>query len=217
VQSGLTHKIYNCDPHRIPAKVAEELVWRDVESVLSGDLAEELLSKVKIINGNNQQGQDIERLKNKIYSINSQIESLTVRLGELPKEVSATAIYTQMGKLEVSKKEHDEKILELKSERLQNQLPADLLTYENFIEILNKLKGSTLTTSKKQKIIVSLIERIKVFPKRLDIHFAVGSEKIKRELVWASSLDESSTSLTDGRRNRDRTYDHLDVDQALYH
>ncbi len=205
VQSGLINKIYNCDPHRIPAKLAEEMVWKDVHSLLSGKLAEELLSKVKMIQGNNQQAEDIERLKNKIYSINAQIESLTVRLGELPKEVSASAIYTQMGKLGISKNVHEEKILVLRNEELQNQLPVDLLTYENFIEVLNKLKELGLTTSKKQKIIVSLIERIEVFPDRLDIFFAVGRDKIKKELAFAGSLFnfqnvlvESSTSLTNG-------------------
>jgi hypothetical protein len=63
VQSGLAHKIYNCDPQRIPAEIAEELVWSDVEKLLAGDLALELLSKVKIIHEKNQLGQDVERLK----------------------------------------------------------------------------------------------------------------------------------------------------------
>ncbi|MBC7430088.1 MAG: hypothetical protein H7336_15845 [Bacteriovorax sp.] len=148
-------------------------------------------------------------MKNKIYSINTQIESLTVRLGELPKEVSASAIYTQMGKLGISKNEHEEKILVLKSEELQNQLPVDLLTYENFIEVLNGLKKTGLTTSKKQKIIVSLIERIEVFPNKLEISFAVGRDKLKKELAFAGSLfniqnvlAESSTSLTNGGSNK---------------
>lgn len=206
VQSGLIHKIYNCDPHRIPAERAEIMVWNDVESVLAGSLSKEILSKVKVVHGNNQQAQDIERLKNKIYSINAQVESLTVRLGELPQEVSATALYTQMGRLGTAKKEHEEKILGLKNEELQKQLPVDLLTYENFLEILKKLKETGLSVSKKQKIIVSLIDRIEVFPDRLEIHFAVGREKIKRELVLASSLPISSknvlvlcsTSLTNG-------------------
>ncbi|NOT78971.1 MAG: recombinase family protein [Bacteriovoracaceae bacterium] len=209
VQSGLIHKIYNCDPHRIPAEMAEEMVWKDVQALLSGNLAEELLSKVKVLQGNNQQAEDIERLKNKIYSINAQIESLTVRLGKLPKEVSASAIYTQMGKLGISKKEHEEKVLVLRSEELQNQLPIDLLTYENFIEVLNELKKTGLTTSKKQKIVVSLIERIEVFPDKLEISFAVGRDKIKKELAFAGSLfnfqnvlAESSTSLTNGGSNK---------------
>ena len=93
----------------------------------------------------------------------------------------------------------------LRSEELQNQLPVDLLTYENFIEVLNEVKKTGLSTSKKQKIIVSLIERIEVFPDRLDIYFAVGRDKIKKELAFAGSLFnfqnvlvESSTSLTNG-------------------
>lgn len=208
VQSGLAHKIYNCNPHRIPALKAEEMVWKDVELALAGELSNELLAGVKTIQGKNHFAQDIEKLKNKIYSINAQVESLTVRLGELPKEVSATAIYTQMGKLEAQKKEFDEKILHLKSEELQKEMPVDFLTYENFLEILNKLKSTGLSTAKKQKIIVSLIEKIEVFPDRLDLHFAVGSAKIKRELVLSSSpfIINSpvlcSTSLTNGGTNR---------------
>lgn len=221
IQSGLVKKIYNCNPQRVPAEIAEELVWRDVESLLSGSLAAELLAKVKVVHGNNKEAQEIERLKNRVYSINAQIESLTVRLGELPKEVSAKAIYTQMGKLEISKKEFEEKILMLKSEGLKNQLPIDLMSYERFIEVLNRLKSVGLTTARKQKIIVSLIDRIDVFPERLDIHFAVGVERIKRELALANSLFiqntpvYGSTSFTFGGPYKNRTCDPYHVKVVL--
>ena len=52
---------------------------------------------------------------------------------------------------------------------------------------------------------MSLIERIEVFPDRLDLYFAVGRDKIKKELAFAGSffnfqniLAESSTRLTNG-------------------
>ncbi len=61
-------------------------------------------------------------------------------------------------------------------------------------------------TSKKQKIVTSLIERIEIFPERLEIHYGLGRSKIKRELVYANSHlykpVECSTSLTFGGDHR---------------
>jgi hypothetical protein len=84
-----------------------------------------------------------------------------------------------------------------------------LISYDNFIDVLNRLKEKGLTPTNKQKIIVSLIDRIEVFPDRLDIYFAIGRDKIKKELAFAGSLFnfqnvliEGSTSLINGGRYR---------------
>lgn len=213
IQLGFTNKIYNCNPHRIPAGMAEEIVWKDIEQILSGDLSGELLASVNQIRAKNHHTKEIERLKNKIYSINSKVDALTLRLAELPREVSASPIYKQMEVLAIQKKELDEKILLLKNEELEKELPTDAISYEKLLSVLNELTASGITTAKKQKIITSLIERIEVFPDRLEIAFGLGSSKIKQELVFASSLlnqsensnfpfIKCSTSLTNGGTNR---------------
>ncbi|MCM2351838.1 MAG: recombinase family protein [Bacteriovoracaceae bacterium] len=207
IQSGLAEKIYNCDPHRIPAEKAEEMVWQDIEQLLSGNLAQKLISSVMTKRNKNQFSSEIERLKNKTYSINAQTDALTLRLAELPREVSAAPIYKQMEKLGIEKRNLEERILKLKDEELDKEVPTDAITYEKFLDILRDLKASGITTAKKQKIITSLVERIEIFPDRLEIHYGLGISRVKRELAIASSLlnkslVESSTSLTSGGTNR---------------
>lgn len=48
---------------------------------------------------------EVNSLKAQIYGFNSQIDALAERLSELPKEVSASPIYKQMGNLEKRKSE----------------------------------------------------------------------------------------------------------------
>jgi len=167
---GYKEKIYNCDPHRIPAQIAEELVWKDVEELLTGKLASVLLASVMKTSEKKQHSFEIERLKNKAYSINAQVDSLTLRLAELPKEVSAAPIYKQMEKLEGDKKHLELQILKLRDEELDRELPTDGFTYEKLLDVFRNLKESGLTTAKKQRILTSLVERIEIFPDRLEIH-----------------------------------------------
>lgn len=219
IQSGLAEKIYNCDPHRIPATKAEELVWEDIEQVLSGDLSEDLLQAVMKKKSQMSFTNEIERLKNKTYSINAQTESLTLRLSELPREVSAAPIYKQMQRLETDKRELEEKILKLKDDESDKEIPTDAISYNKLLDVLKDLKASGITTAKKQKIVTSLVERIEIFTDRIEIHYGLGRSKIKRELAFADSHLLSpvlcSTSLTFGGDMRDRTADLITASDAL--
>jgi hypothetical protein len=82
------------------------------------------------------------------------------------------------------------------------QIPTDAISYEKLLEVLRDLKASGLTAAKKQKIVTSLIEKIEIFPDRIELGYGLGRSKIKRELVYANSLlckpVECSTSLTFG-------------------
>lgn len=107
-----------------------------------------------------------------------------------------------MEKLGLDKTLLDERILKLKDEELSIAIPADAITYERLLAVLKDLKTSGITTAKKQRIILSLIERIEIFPDRLEIHYGLGRSKIKRELAFADSRlfipADGSTSLTFG-------------------
>ena len=111
-----------------------------------------------------------------------------------------------MEKLEIEKRELDEKILKLKDQELEKEIPTDAISYQKLLEVLRDEKASGLTTAKKQKIVSCLIERIEIFPDRLEIHYGLGRSKIKRELVYANSHlllpADGSTSLTFGGANR---------------
>ncbi len=130
-------------------------------------------------------------------------DALTLRLAILPREISAAPIYKQMEKFGIEKRNLEERVLKLKDKELEKEVPADAITYEKFLDVLRDLKASGITTAKKQKIITSLVERIEIFPDRLEIHYGLGISRVKRELAIASSLFnkslvESSTSLTNG-------------------
>ena len=222
IQMGYAEKIYNCNPHRIPAEKAEELVWNDIEELLTGKLAQTLLLNVLKASEKKHHSQEIERLKNKIYSINAQTESLVLRIAELPKSVTAAPFYKQMEKLEGDKKLLEEQRLKLRDEELEKELPTDAFDYGKLLEVFRNLKDSGLTTAKKQRIISSLVERIEIFPDRLEIHYGLGQSKIKRELVYASSLLEEnnfevgcSTSFTNGAPDKIRTCDPYHVKVIL--
>lgn len=102
---------------------------------------------------------------------------------------------------------------------MDRELPTDGMTYEKLLDVFRNLKESGLTTAKKQRIITSLVERIEIFPDRLEIHYGLGRSKIKRELVYANSLNyfeaECSTSLTNGAPNKIRTCDPYHVKVIL--
>jgi hypothetical protein len=86
---------------------------------------------------------------------------------------------------------------------------------------VQKLEGEWFTTAKKQKIVTSLVERIEIFPDRLENHYGLGRSKIKRELVYANSLLEKSfeavcsTSFTNGAPDKIRTCDPYHVKVIL--
>lgn len=105
---------------------------------------------------------------------------------------------------------------------MEREPPTDAITDGKLLEVFMNLKGRGLTTAKKQKIISSLVEQIEVFPDRLEIHYGLGQSKIKRELVYASSLLEKnnlevrySTSFTNGAPNKIRTCDPYHVKVIL--
>jgi hypothetical protein len=111
-------------------------------------LASVLLESVTKTSEKKHHTREIERLKNKTYSINAQIESLTLRLAELPKEVSAAPIYKQMEKLEGDKKLLELQILKLRDEELDRELPTDGVTYEKLLDVFRNLKREWINHGK---------------------------------------------------------------------
>jgi hypothetical protein len=67
----------------------------------------------------------------------------------------------------------------VRHEELATTLPTDAITYEQLLAVLRDLKASGITTAKKQRIILSLIEKIEIFADRLEIHYGLGRSKIE--------------------------------------
>lgn len=104
--STLTKKIFKCDPHRVPAKRLEPAVWQElVRFVTKSEMIKLLMTEVKAKHEGNPGLKESDRLKAKLYGVNSQIDALAERLSQIPKNVSATPIFKQMEKLEAIKNE----------------------------------------------------------------------------------------------------------------
>jgi DNA-binding Lrp family transcriptional regulator len=142
------------------------------------------------------------KIQAKIQSLNSQLEVLAERLGQLPKSVSPEPVFKQMQKLE------EVKILETTKLQAEQRggaedLPAAL---KDYTALTSKLALLADSPEAKHAILTALIERVEVTAEGFKIHYFVGREKIKRELAKTSSrlnsnpelLDSGSNSLTNG-------------------
>ncbi len=108
--------MFRCDPHRVPSKILEPLAWEKVLSFATDpEFCRRVFEKVKAHHKENPQRQDIERQKAKLYGVNSQVEALSERIAELPKEVSADPLYRQLAKLQDIQKELEESLVSLKN------------------------------------------------------------------------------------------------------
>jgi len=98
-----------------------------------------------------------DSIKAQLYGINSQIDALTERLAELPKELSASSIYKQMKTLEDRKLELSDKL-----EKLSNSNQTDYIAkfneYAEFVQSLRKL-WMTASSDMKSRIIKRLIHK----------------------------------------------------------
>ena len=109
------------------AKKAEALVWTEFCRLLENDLfILELQSRVRELYSENDESSEKEKLKAKLYGINSQLDALAERIAVLPVTVSPAPLFKQMEKLEGVKKAKDINL----SERL-----VAIETFEEFAEL----------------------------------------------------------------------------------
>lgn len=198
IQNALPEKVYTCKPHRIPGTIAENIVWREVEAVLTNSrVAEDLILEAKAIHAKFDNSNEIDRVKNKIYGVTAQIDALTERLSQLPMEISAEPIYKQMKKLELQKQDLEAKHYEMKNHGATQDLPVSLSKYEEFLKAITTWnKNETPTPEQKQKVIEKLVDKIEIYPDEIKISFVMGSSKIERELTLIGSLSNSVKTVT---------------------
>jgi len=196
--STLSKKLLRCEPHRIPAAKLEPLVWEKLtEFVTEPRFIARVLEKVRAHHAENPHRKEMERLKAKIMGINSQLDSLSERLAELPKTVSAIPIYKQMEKLQIAKEEHETRLEGLRSSA---SIGADrvvgLDSFEDFAAAYRKFVLETATVNERKQMIQKFIRRIDVGTDSIRIHFIVDQEHYEREL---KIKDAGSRSLSESR------------------
>ena len=199
----LKDQFYQCRPHRFPGEIVETKVWEAVEELLRNPMiAKEIITQAKIEHSRVDYSQEEEKLKNKVYQLQGRMNALTERLSELPVEMDAAPIYQQMQKIAETKKEFEEKILLVKKQNMDFEMPVELSDYQKFIEMLQQDVLKAFTPQLKQKILCKLVEKVALLPEGMRIHFVVSASKIKRELDKTGSLllkaVRCSNSLTNG-------------------
>ena len=169
-------------------------------------IAQEIITQAKKEHARIDYSQEEEKLKNKVYQLQGRMNALTERLSELPVEMDAAPIYQQMQKIAETKKELEGKILSLKKQNVDFEMPVELSDYQKFLEMLQQDVLKAFTPQLKQKILCKLVEKVELLPEGMRIHFVVSASKIKKGLVKTGPsfniAIRCSNSLTNGGTNR---------------
>lgn len=209
-ESCLSKKTFKCDPHRVQAKKIEPLVWEEFCRFLdSKEFILSLMEKVKALHGQNDEEQERKRLKAKIGGLSSQLDALGERLAILPKSVSPGPLFKQMEKLEAAKKEHQERLLEVKEMNLEQRL-VSLETFESFANQAARTLKETTDFNVRRMILQKFIRRVEIGIDSVKIYWNLDKEFYESELklknprretgVLKFSANVGSQTLTNGAR-----------------
>ncbi len=183
-QSGLSKKVFNCNPNRILAKKIEPVVWSDVKQFLqSASYAQIIFDEASAkYAGRDTYLKEIEKVKGKVASLRNQIEAVTERIAELPKGIDAKSFYDQILKLQDHKKAFEEQLQKLNSNKANQEDPIDFEDFMKFTIDLKSLMKKCNDPNDHASIIRKLVERIEVTPEGFIIHYFVGQTHYLREL-----------------------------------
>lgn len=219
----LVKKILLCEPKRIMAKRLEPVVWEKLVRLLNQpEFARGIIAEAKKLHEKKSRRPELARLQRRSRDLDAHLDSLTERLAELPKGVSATPIYRQMEKIEVEKSE-TEVAISSHNQGIGAELPAAFTAYENFLHAVQMVFGGVLTAEALdpakedacRRLVKSLIHQVEVFPEKLRLHYYAGQSHTEREppnggsrlkvLKPEDAKNFGSRSLTIGAPGRDRT------------
>jgi site-specific DNA recombinase len=183
--STLSKKMFKCDPHRVPSRILEPAVWEKVLSFATDqEFARKIFEKVQKHHKENPQRQDMERLKAKLFGVNSQIDALSERIAELPKGVSADPLIRQLAKLQNVYREHEDALVELKMNGKTNfDRIVGLETFNEFAEHYRKMVLGDLSVTQKKQFVQKFIKKIEVGVKVYKVHYYVDNDHYRRELA----------------------------------
>jgi site-specific DNA recombinase len=190
--SCLSKKLFKCDPHRVPAQKLEPLVWGEFLKLLEDEkFILELREKVKSIHANDDVVKDGERLKSKLYGLNSQIESLAERLAILPKTISPGPIFKQMEKLELLKNETSTKLMNVKTIDLEQRL-VPFETFSEFAGIVKMALTKDDDGTLRKKVLQKFVSRVEVGVDKVRIAWNVDRDHYNREIVYGGDLEKNA-------------------------
>jgi len=181
-ESCLTKKTFKCDPTRVQAKKAESLVWEEFSRLLDKDeFILELQSRVRELHSENDKSSEREKLKSKLYGVNSQLDALAERIAILPVTVSPAPLFKQMEKLEVVKKDLQDRLLKVKDINLSERL-VSIETFEEFKRIAKKTLMENPDFNIKRNILQKFIHRVEIGVESMRIFWNLDQENFESEL-----------------------------------
>lgn len=183
--STLSKKIFRCEPHRVPSRILEPLVWSKIQAFVTAPIfSKEIFAKVRAHHAENPHQKDKERLKAKLSGINSQIDALSERLSELPKTISAEPIYKQMTKLQQIKGQYESEFQTLhSSNRSSLDRIAQLETFDAFTRHYKDFVKNNADFLIRKEIAKKFVKRIEVGVDSVKIHFIVDQDHYSHELA----------------------------------
>jgi DNA invertase Pin-like site-specific DNA recombinase len=186
--AGLSKELLTCEPKRVLANKIEPLVWDEVVKFLtSTKILDDIKREFEKRSSDDEGIKEIERIKAKISGYNSQLEALTERLSMLPNTVSPSSFFNQMEKVELLKRELEERLLKISGKAsFSNQRFVTAETFVNFADVWKKYLLTTKDEVKK-KIIHKFIKRIEVGRKEVSIEWLVDEDHYKTELALTAN------------------------------
>lgn len=132
----------------------------------------------------------------------------------LPKTVSPVPLFKQMEKLELAKKDHEERLLKVKELNLEQRL-VPLETFEKFARIASQSFKETTDFNQRRMILQKFVRRVEIGVNEVKIHWLLDKVAYESELkiktpgasrgFYNFSANVGSQSLTIGARDWTRT------------
>lgn len=183
--STLSQKIFRCEPHRVPAKKLEPMVWQELTRFLTDkQFVAQMLEKVRVLNRENPQKKEREYVKGRIAALNSQLDGLAERVAELPKGVSAGPLYKQMQKIEAVKVDMESKLLSLGVDgRTAERRIVDLWSLDAFQARYRHFLANEMSETQKRQLVRKFIYKVEVGVDSVAIQFLVDREHYAAEVA----------------------------------
>ncbi len=201
IESVSPKKSARCEPHRVLAYKLEPVVWSAVKDfLLVPEFFTEILLEAQTLSELETPTKEIERKGNKIYEINMQLDSLSERLGLLPKSVNPKHVFDQMEKLSLQKLGLENHINALKSSATTETNAVSIGDFETFRAAIIDMLESENDPKVKALIIQKVVEKIIIKDEEVEIYFYVGERYYKRELDLSGSRSPAVAKVPQKKR-----------------
>lgn len=189
-------KSTRCNPQRFLADKLEPLVWKAVKDfLLVPGFFTEILLEAKNLSENNTPKKEVERKLNRVYEINMQLESLSERLGLLPKSVDPKPVFDQMEKLSLQKQSLEDEIKQLKTSLKLNTSVVEVNDFSIFRSVIEEMLTNENDPQIKTAIIQKVVDKIIINGEEVEVYFLVGESHYKRELALTTGSRSQLDSL----------------------